>query len=333
VYAPLDTIKNDVRVVVVGITPGKQQAQLAVNAAVQALRNGADPTTACLKAKETAEFAGGMRSNLITMLDALGLHDVLGLRSTLDLFSTKRGLVNSTSALRYPVFRDGNNYAGSPDALSQHSLRWMLTDLLVTELTTTPDALIVPLGRKVDCWLDWLETERLLPRLPRLDGFPHPSPGNGHRNQQFTENRDQLRRAIAAWAEEAGTEMPPADIRAADDESNEQGPPRVDSGARGGEAPDRREPRRGRRAIPDDYRNRFPRVEDFECLKHFWNNVPETQALFGGWTVWVQASCNWSPGGRRRPEAHNLLRKHGVTIHRDSSGRWHFTRRGVGPGY
>jgi hypothetical protein len=82
------------------------------------------------------------------------------------------------------------------------------------------------------------------------------------------------------------------------------------------------------RANPDDYRDRFPRPEDFECLKFFWENVPATQEMFGGWTSWVQAACEWSPGGSRRVEAHDLLRTQGATVSKGLSGRWHFTRRG-----
>jgi hypothetical protein len=208
VYAPLDTIKSDVRVVIVGVTPGAQQAQLAVDAAGRALRSGADPLEACRQAKETAEFARQMRSNLIAMLDDLRLHEALGLGSTRELFSPNwsRRLMNSTSALRYPVFWDGRDYNGyrGPDPRDDDSpLQWMLTDLLVTELSTAPKALVVPLGGIVDTWLAWLENldhEDRLPRLWRLGGFPHPSGNNGHRARIFAENRDRLRERVAAWA-------------------------------------------------------------------------------------------------------------------------------------
>jgi hypothetical protein len=200
VYAPLDTMNTGARVVIVGITPGAHQAALAVHAARRALQDGADAREACWRAKQTAAFAGTMRTNLIAMLDDLGLPGALSLTSSSELFGTAIRLLNSTSALRYPVFVGEENYRGQPDALRQPSLRWMLTDLLPTELGTTPDALVVPLGKKVDAWITALEGDGLL-RCPwRLHGFPHPSGGNGHRVRQFANQRASLRRAVASWA-------------------------------------------------------------------------------------------------------------------------------------
>ena len=60
--------------------------------------------------KLTASFSGAMRSNLIAMLDGIGVAQHLGLKSAAELFTPGGERVHLTSALRYPVFKDGENY-------------------------------------------------------------------------------------------------------------------------------------------------------------------------------------------------------------------------------
>jgi hypothetical protein len=55
-----------------------------------------------------------MRTNLIGMLDGIGLHAGLGLDSAGRLFTDSTGLASSTSALCHAVFVDGRNYSGGP---------------------------------------------------------------------------------------------------------------------------------------------------------------------------------------------------------------------------
>ena len=76
------------------------------------------------KAKEAAAFSGEpMRGNLIRQMDHWGLHDWLGLRSSAELFSSARHLLQSTSLLRYPVFVKDDDYRGDPNMLTQPLLR------------------------------------------------------------------------------------------------------------------------------------------------------------------------------------------------------------------
>jgi len=41
-----------------------------------------------------------------------------------------------------------------------------------------------------------LESEKRIPATRILHGFPHPSGANGHRVQQFTANRESLRKQL-----------------------------------------------------------------------------------------------------------------------------------------
>jgi hypothetical protein len=67
--------------VLVGITPGTQQTRNALVAVRAALLSGATATEALATANRTASFSGAMRSNLVAMLDRIGLHEVLGIDS------------------------------------------------------------------------------------------------------------------------------------------------------------------------------------------------------------------------------------------------------------
>ena len=85
-YAPFDYINRNARVVLIGVTPGWQQMELAYRIACQALDQNMTPKDVCRKAKSTAVFAGAMRSNLRAMLDKIKLPNVLDLSSSISLF-------------------------------------------------------------------------------------------------------------------------------------------------------------------------------------------------------------------------------------------------------
>ncbi|MGE6384734.1 hypothetical protein ACQKEN_03550 [Pseudomonas sp. NPDC078416] len=108
-YSPFDHINASARIVVCGITPGSQQTRLALTEAAKQLRLGASVQHADQAAKETASFAGPLRSNLVRVLDQVGVHTLLNIDSCACLFDTHRHLLHSTSALRYPVFVNGKD--------------------------------------------------------------------------------------------------------------------------------------------------------------------------------------------------------------------------------
>jgi hypothetical protein len=185
-YAPFDHVNSGARIVLCGITPGLQQASRALDEARKQLRQGASIEQAKQAAKETASFAGPMRNNLTNMLDHIGLHRLLGIESCARLFDTHRHLVHYTSALRYPVFLDGQNYSGSPAILSRASLRHQVETHLADEIRALgPQCLYVPLGPKVTEVFQHLQTKGLLKAEQLLDGLPHPSGANAERISYF----------------------------------------------------------------------------------------------------------------------------------------------------
>lgn len=185
-YAPFDYINTQARVTICGITPGYQQAMNALSEARKQLTAGASLEEAKRCAKETASFSGPMRNNLVAMLDHIGLHRLLGIRSCARLFDTHKHLVHYTSALRYPVFVGKENYSGSPAMLTRASLRQQIDTHLSEEIRTLSGKCIyVPLGPKVADVFQHLRSNGLLKPDQILDGLPHPSGANAERISYF----------------------------------------------------------------------------------------------------------------------------------------------------
>lgn len=185
-YAPFDYINTQAQVTICGITPGYKQAMNALNEARNQLQAGASLDEAKRIAKETASFSGPMRNNLTAMLDHIGLHKRLGIDSCARLFDTHKHLVHYTSALRYPVFVDGQNYSGSPAMLNRPSLRQQVDTHLAEEVRTlSMKCIYVPLGPKVTEVLQYLQRTGLLKPEQLLDGLPHPSGANAERISYF----------------------------------------------------------------------------------------------------------------------------------------------------
>lgn len=181
-YIPFDWVNPEARIVLVGITPGFTQWVNAVREAQLQLRAGADQETVLRKAKQTGAFSGAMRPNLVALLDHFNLHRWLGIHSCQELFGQAAHLVQTTSALRYPVFLDGENYGGSTPAMTRHPLlRRLLVEHFVPEARQLKDAVFVPLGPKVSEALSWLASQGLIDSRRVLDGMPHPSGANAER--------------------------------------------------------------------------------------------------------------------------------------------------------
>lgn len=185
-YAPFDYINTEAKIVICGITPGFQQAILALEEASKQLRQGAKPETAKLAAKNTASFGGPMRSNLIRLLDYIGIPQKIGIDSCSELFGSKSNLVHYTSALRYPVFKSLKNYSGTPSMVSKPILRKQIENYILPELgQLSSSTLIIPLGPKVEEALSLAVQAGSLSQEQILSGLPHPSGANAERIAYF----------------------------------------------------------------------------------------------------------------------------------------------------
>jgi hypothetical protein len=188
-YAPFDYINLEAKIVICGITPGLQQAMLALNEAKSLLAAGEPHAKVSRAAKNTASFGGPMRKNLIRMLDYIGIAKCLGISSASSLFAEAAVLVHYTSALRYPVFVGGENYNGSPKMTTHPDLVWQLDEHLSEEFATLENALVIPLGPKVEEGLDYLAKKGSISQERILAGIPHPSGANAERISFFLDQK------------------------------------------------------------------------------------------------------------------------------------------------
>lgn len=199
-YVPYDYVNERAKKMIVGITPGFTQMQLAFRSARADLIAGVPPSRIDKNAKKLASFAGSMRKNLIEMLNDIGLPSAIGIDNSGALFEERRDLLHTTSVIRYPVFRNGKNYTGhNPAILKSETLYHYAESILLPELTVVKDALIIPLGKSVSEVIrsfvgkGWVNEERC------LFDMPHPSGANGHRIKQFEQSKAKLKQQIAAW--------------------------------------------------------------------------------------------------------------------------------------
>lgn len=183
-YAPFDHVTASARVVLAGITPGRVQAVAALDTARRALRAGRSHQDAMKMAKTTASFAGPMRRNLVDLLDHVGVADRLGIESTASLWTDHDHLVHFTSALRYPVFEHGKNFAGSGIGTSR-LLTGEVDRWFAAECRALPDALFVPLGPAALWACQRQVAAGGLRPTQVLEGLPHPSGANAERIAYF----------------------------------------------------------------------------------------------------------------------------------------------------
>lgn len=200
-YAPWDWVNTSAKVMLVGITPGRHQATEALREARRCLLGGSSNEEALRCADAVGSFSGPMRSNLVSMLDGIGLAEALAIETTAVLFGTHHHLAAHVSAIDYPVFVNGGNYGGARPPLVGHPvLRSLVRAGFGARVTMAPNALVVPLGKAAQEAAGLLISEGILDPRRGLEGFPHPSGGNGWRKRQYTERREELRAAVRGWA-------------------------------------------------------------------------------------------------------------------------------------
>jgi hypothetical protein len=209
-YVPFERVNPAARVFLVGLTPGRRQMWGASMAAARALREGLAIADVLNAASMSGSFAGSMRTNLVTMLDQIGVAEWLGIASTSLIWTTEAAhLETGTSALLHPVFMRGKNYGGG-DLLSKMRefpiLSAFVDQVLAADLDFVPTALVVPLGKAVNDALARLVDAGRVEQGRVLTGFPHPSGLNGHRVRQFGEQKAALSAQVAQWARNSAGE-------------------------------------------------------------------------------------------------------------------------------
>jgi len=202
-YAPHNEYVNrGARIVIVGLTPGWQQMELAYRTASLALGRGCSAEDACREAKLVARFAGSMRRNLVGMLNELGLAQRFGRTDAAEWFEGAVNDLHTAAVLPQPVFVGGLNYTGHRPPLTPGAkLYGFAVDSLRAELSSLGRALVIPLGRTVELVCAALVAEGSLRENRCLRGFPHPSGANGHRHRQFAQTKPDMLRTLEAFTD------------------------------------------------------------------------------------------------------------------------------------
>lgn len=200
-YTPFELMEQDlggskIKLFLVGISPGKQQALDAIAAYINDF-GGKSIEDGLI---EEASFSDAvMRSNIYAMLDELGVNKALKISSTRELFTEKKShLLGVTSVLSLPVLKNGKNFTGSsPNISKTEVLRSMIDSLFVEELKElNQNALIVPLGLRVQEQLERLSKLKMVRSNSVLWGFPHPSGQNGWRLKFFNKNKSKMKKIV-----------------------------------------------------------------------------------------------------------------------------------------
>ena len=190
-YAPFEYVNPAARVALVGITPGPTQMHNAIARARQALLAGALPADAVRLAKETAAFSGEpLRTNLVKQLNDWGVNAWLGLSSTSELFGATQPLVQTTSLLRFPVFRNGRKYEGTPNMMRHPMLHRSLLEHFAREVEQLPQAVFIALGPKVAEVIQLLVADGVLTAERVITGMLHPSGENTYRIRYLLGDRN-----------------------------------------------------------------------------------------------------------------------------------------------
>lgn len=97
------------------------------------------------------------------------------------MFGKSAHLVQTTSLLRYPVFKDGEDYRGTPDMTKHALLRSHAMAYFAKEVTQLKDALFLSLGPQVQKVMGAFAQEGALDGKRVIHGLLHPSPNCTYR--------------------------------------------------------------------------------------------------------------------------------------------------------
>lgn len=184
-YSPFEFVVNKPKLVIVGITPGPDQATRANQRLWRELRAGRSIEDALRVAKFDGAFnEEPLRGNLLRQLSHWHVPEFLELRTAAEIFSVGQdaGLVQLTSSLRFPTFKADKPYAGhDPRVLDNALLKRVWSNYFVKEAATWRDAIVIPLGSEVPRALGTLVASGKISGGNIYPGLFHPSGQNTYR--------------------------------------------------------------------------------------------------------------------------------------------------------
>ena len=191
-FSPFDWVNTRADVVLVGITPGIQQATEALLTLRSRLRHGDSVEDAAEAAKQSASFRGQMRTNGARLMDHFQIHRLLDLDSTSDLFGAASTRAHYTSILRYPVLKDHENYSGDARLMQRNWMRLKALETVPAEIRQLADPWIIPFGPVAADAVGEMARLGLIPGEKILAGILHPGAQQRNRHKvQLEEVTDE----------------------------------------------------------------------------------------------------------------------------------------------
>jgi hypothetical protein len=170
------------RLVIVGISPGPNQIELAYDAVQARIKAGLSDELVLGHAKREGSFgAATMRPNLIKMLEHFGIPQLLGITKADDLWGVSWPYLHATSIVPHAAFRNGKPFAGSfADVMASAPFRECFErDFAATLPLLGSEARYIALGPTPLAALDWCCHQGLLNPGQILGAFAHPSTNGG----------------------------------------------------------------------------------------------------------------------------------------------------------
>lgn len=212
-YMPFGHVERNARLVIVGITPGTTQLEMAYEKVHELHRRGMPRDEVFRAVKAHAAFGGPMRQNLVRMLRHFNFAGLLGVADEADLWGSASQLVHSTSVVPHAAFKADKMFNGSfREVLASPALRESFERDFLGELALLPaEAVFVALGPTPLDALDHCVERGLLPRERVLGALAHPSAGAGtqvdvylgERDPETLDPRDPVRGRVARLLENA----------------------------------------------------------------------------------------------------------------------------------
>ena len=149
-YIPFEHVNRRARLVIVGITPGMNQLEMAYAEAQRLLHLGINHAEILEAVKTLAAFGGeAMRPNLLRMLRHFNFAKMLEISDEANLWDGASALLHSTSVVPHAAFKNGKMFSGSFDEIIKvRALRERFeNDFVPTLSELADDALYVALGK------------------------------------------------------------------------------------------------------------------------------------------------------------------------------------------
>jgi hypothetical protein len=216
-YIPFEHVNRDARLVIVGITPGNTQLELAYGKAQELLNAGRPEEDILIEVKKAGAFGGkSMKPNLLKMLRHFRFEKLLGIEDVDTLWGDNANLLHSTSVVPHAAFVARERFNGSFDEIQDSPLlKQCFLDCFAPSIReVSRDALFVALGPCPQAALEWCVIEGAIRREQVLGSFCHPSSAGGSTTKYYLReiSKDELNlrnpvRSRCDWLDQAYEEM------------------------------------------------------------------------------------------------------------------------------